>query len=62
MSTRLTDAYKTLTEAYARALSMAGEGASAGSEFRFDRGTVEGAILVAVQRQELASSGLEAAP
>jgi len=62
VSARLTDAYKTLTS-YARALSsMNGEGPSAGSDFRLDRGTIEGAILVAVQRQELASSCREAVP
>jgi hypothetical protein len=62
VSARLTDAYKTLTS-YAAALPpMAGEGAPRGSEFRFDRGTVEGAILVAVQRQEFASPCLEAVP
>jgi hypothetical protein len=61
-ATRLTDAYKTLTR-FARALpSMHGKDASARTEFRFDRGTVEGAILVAVQRQEFASSSSDAVP
>ncbi len=55
---RLTDAYKTLTS-YAAALpAMAG----VPSECRFDRSAVEGAILVAVRRQELAAAGLEGAP
>lgn len=59
---RLTDAYKTL-KSYTTALPpMAGVDAPSGSEFRFDRGAVEGAILVAVQRQELAPSRLEGVP
>lgn len=62
VSARLTDAYKTLTS-YAAALpSVAGAGALAESECRFDRGAVEAAILVAVQRQDFAASQLEGAP
>jgi hypothetical protein len=62
VSAQLTDAYKTLTR-YATALpSMASEGAPAESECRFDRGTVEDAIIVAVRRQELAAACLEGAP
>ncbi|MCZ7596154.1 MAG: GvpL/GvpF family gas vesicle protein [Hyphomicrobium sp.] len=55
---RLTDAYKTLIS-YATALpSMAG----VANDCRFDRDAVEGTILVAVRRQELAAAGLEGAP
>ena len=50
---RLTEAYKTLMS-YAEALPAAA-GASAGSGCCFDRHTVEGSILVAVRRQELAA-------
>jgi len=53
---QLTDAYKTLIS-YAAALAAAsGEGALADGGFRFDRGAVESAILVAVRRQELRAS------
>jgi len=59
---RLTDAYKTLMN-YAAALPLAAGAAGAGgtdapgeTAYRFDRGTVEGSILVAVRRQELAAA------
>ena len=52
-ATRLTDAYKTLMN-YAEALpSAAGDDAAGESGYRFDRGAVEGSILVMVRRQEL---------
>ena len=57
----LTSAYRTLL-LYAGALPLAGgNGAPAGSGYRFDRGAVEGAILVAVRRQELGAA-LEGQP
>ena len=52
-ATRLTDAYKTLMN-YAEALpSAAGDDAVGETGYRFDRGTVEGSILVMVRRQDL---------
>ena len=52
-TTRLTDAYKTLMN-YAEALpSAAGDDALGETGYRFDRGTVEGSILVMVHRPEL---------
>jgi hypothetical protein len=62
MSARLTEAYKTLTSYAAAVPAAPGSGAQAESACRFDRGTVEGAVLVAVRRQELAASGMEGAP
>lgn len=62
MSARLAEAYKTLTS-YATAVpSVAGAGTLTESHCRFDRGTVEAAILVAVQRQDFAAPHLEEAP
>lgn len=58
----LTDAYKTLV-GYAESLPSAnGKGAPADGGYRFDRGAVEGAIMVAVRRQELPASGPEGRP
>lgn len=61
-SARLTDAYRTLTSYVAALPPASDESARAGRECHFDRDAVEGAILVAVRRQELAASGLELAP
>lgn len=56
---RLTDAYKTLMN-YAEALpSAAGDDPPGETGYRFDRGTVEGSILVMVRRQELAAARAE---
>ena len=60
-SARLIDAYKTLTT-YAEALPVANGGRQADSGYRFDRRTVEGAVVVAVRRQELAASSAEGRP
>ena len=58
----LTDAYKTLMS-YAEAQPVAGsEGACADGGYRFDRGAVEGAIMVAVRRQELPAARPEGQP
>ncbi len=58
---RLIDAYKALL-AYAEALPAANGGYQADSGYRFDRGTVESAVVVAVRRQELAASAAEGRP
>lgn len=59
-ATRLTDAYKTLMN-YAEALPSAmGDDAPGETGYRFDRGTVEGSILVMVRRQDLAVARAEA--
>ena len=53
---RLTNAYKTLMR-YAEALPLASsEDAPGGGGYRFDRGAIEGAVMVAVRRQELKAS------
>lgn len=58
-ATRLTDAYKTLMN-YAEALpAAAGDDAVGETGYRFDRGTVEGSILVMVRRQELPAARAE---
>ena len=48
--------------AYAEALPAANGGRQADSGYRFDRGTVESAVVVAVRRQELAASSAEGRP
>ncbi len=59
---RLNDAYKTLLN-YAEALPLAGSAAGRGeTDYRFDRGAVEGSILVMVRRQELTMARAEAHP
>jgi len=52
-ATRLTDAYKTLMNYAEASPSAAGGDAVGETGYRFDRGTVEGSILVMVRRQEL---------
>jgi hypothetical protein len=57
---RLSDAYKTLMN-YTEALSVPGDNEIAGAtDYCFDRGAVEGAILVTVQRQTLPDRRAEA--
>ncbi len=58
---RVIDAYKTLM-AYTEALPAANGGRQADSGYRFDRGTVESAVVVAVRRQDLAASSAEGRP
>ncbi len=59
---RLTDAYKTLLR-YAEALPPADDGGSpAEGGYRFDRGTVEGAILVTVRREATTGAIIEGPP
>ena len=61
-ATKLTDAYKTLMN-YAEALpSAAGDETPGETGYRFDRGTVEGSILVMVRRQDLTAARAEAQP
>jgi hypothetical protein len=60
-ASQVTDAYKTLMS-YAEALpSAAGDAAAGAAGYRFDRGAVEGAILVMVRRQA-PSQAAEAQP
>lgn len=59
---QVTDAYKTLMN-YTEALpSAAGDGAAEAAGYRFDRGAVEGAILVMVRRQAPSQAHAEAQP
>lgn len=58
---KLIDAYKTLM-AYAEALPAANGERQPDSGYRFDRGTVESAVVVAVRRQALAASSAEGRP
>ena len=59
---KLTDAYKTLLS-YADAQPAAKrEGAPADGGYWFDRGAVEGAMAVAVRRQDLPGSRQEGRP
>ncbi|MDR3473955.1 MAG: GvpL/GvpF family gas vesicle protein [Devosia sp.] len=59
---QLTDAYKTLL-GYARAGAGSGDdGVPAGADCRFDRGTVERAVSVAVRRQEVSAIRLGGQP
>jgi hypothetical protein len=58
-ASKLTDAYKILMN-YAEALpSAAGDDTPGESGYRFDRGTVEGSILVMVRRQDLTAARAE---
>jgi hypothetical protein len=58
-ATRLTEAYKTLLN-YAEALpSGTGDDAPGETGYRFDRGTVEGSILVMVRRQDVTAARAE---